>query len=446
MSATTEKPNIIFILTDQQSANMMSCTGNSYLKTPAMDYLAQNGTRFEKAYCTNPVCLPSRFSLMTGRFPEEVGIRSNYVSHVESIPEHIRQNTLGNLLDNAGYEVAYGGKIHLPKTMHPSELGFNYFCQDEREGLSKACVDFINKPHDKPYFLYASFINPHDICYLAIRAFAETEHAKNLIERGKIEVATLDKALERPQNITDEEFFNRYCPPLPPNFEIQKDEPEAIKMIREQRPFKKLAHENWSENDWKLHRWAYCRLTEMVDKQIGALIDAVKAAGQEENTVIIFTSDHGDLDSAHRMEHKSALYEEPAKIPLIVSQPGKIPCGKVNKTHLVSNGLDLLPTLCDYAGITPPIDIEGKSFRSLAEGKDTAPIHNHLYIESEFGHGIITENLKYVLYDEGKSREQLYDLQKDPYETENFAGKPEYKEILDNHRELFKSTYSVPPV
>ncbi len=432
-----KKPNIIFIMTDQQSANMMSCSGNKYINTPAIDSLAAKGTTFQRAYCTNPVCLPSRFSLISGRYPSEVKVRDN-IPQIKSVPDRVFEINPAQLLQKAGYESAYGGKVHLPAGMHPENMGFEMISRDERDILADACVEYIKRPHHKPYFLFASFINPHDICYMAIRAFAETEHERELIDRGKIEIKTLDKALKIPENLSEEEFFEKICPPLPPNFEPQQDEPEAVQMIREQRPFKKKAHEKWTEKDWRMHRWAYCQLTEMVDSQIAKLLKAVRDSGQEENTVIIFTSDHGDMDSARRMEHKTTLYEEPAKIPLIISYPGVTPAAGINKTNLISNGLDLIPTLCDYAGANIPDDLQGLSLRTLAEGKNMEQWRENLLVESEFGNMILTENYKYALYYQGKNREQLYDLVNDPYENRNCANDPDKKEILLEHRQLLE--------
>ncbi len=180
---------------------------------------------------------------------------------------------------------------------------------------------------------------------------------------------------------------------------------------------------------------------------IAKICNAVRASGKEENTVIIFTSDHGDMDSAHRMEHKTVFYEEACHVPLIVSQPGTIPSGAVNDTSLVSNGLDLVPTLCDYAGIEIPEELSGLSFRSLAEGKELLSRRNFLPLESELGRMIVTERYKYMLYDEGENREQFIDLWKDPGELRNAAKDSMKDSVLRRHRKTFEDIavqYSIP--
>lgn len=429
-----QRPNIIFVFTDQQSATMMSCAGNKYLQTPAMDSLAETGVRFEKAYCTNPVCLPSRYSLMTGRMPEEIGIRDNEVGWLDKVPDGIAENALGWQLRNAGYDVGYGGKVHLPRGMHPEAMGFDVIARNERAELADSCVEFIQRERDKPFFLVASFINPHDICYMAINDYQELDR-----ERLSVPLGALENALKTPEGVSREEFFEKHCPPVPDNYNPQAQEPEAIRMVQEQRLFKKHAKDTWSEEKWRMHRWAYCRLTELVDAEIGKVLDAVRDNGLEENTLIIFSSDHGDMDSAHRMEHKTILYEEPTRIPFIVSQKGVTPAGAVNDTHLISNGLDLLPTLCDYAGVKTPDGLAGMSFRSLAEGKEPQDWRDHLWIESEFGHMVHGGRYKYILYDSGEHREQLMDLKKDPGEMKNMATDPAYRDILKEYRQHYES-------
>jgi len=434
------RPNIIVILTDQQNATMMSCAGNKYLRTPSMDSLAQSGVLFERAYCTNPVCVPSRFSLMTGFMPSEIGLRNNSAKHIEMIPEDIKQKGLGFIFKRAGYDVAYGGKVHLPK-MNVNDIGFEYICKNERDELAHTCANYINQDREKPFLLVASFINPHDICYMAIRDFAETDGAKRIIKRGLTETKTLDEALELPEGISEKDFFENFCPPLPNNFNPQVDEPEAIHWLISQRPFRKKAREKWTEKQWRKHRWAYCRLTEMVDEQIGEILNALNKSGKAENTLVVFTSDHGDMDAAHKLEHKTVFYDEACRIPLIFSWPGKIKKGKIDREHLVSNGLDLIPTLCDFSGIDKPKELAGVSIRPLLEGEEPQTWRHSLPVESEIGRMIISKRYKYIVYDKGKKEEQLLDLQESPWEMHNVAHDSDKQNILSLHRALFIVTF-----
>ena len=210
-------------------------------------------------------------------------------------------------------------------------------------------------------------------------------------------------------------------------------------MIVDQRPFKRHARQTWSTERWRLHRWAYCRLTEMVDRQIGRVLDALRETGQEEDTVVIFSADHGDMDGSHRMEHKTVLYEEAARVPLIMSWKGVTHAGQVDRDHLVSNGLDLLPTICDYAGVVPPDDLEGVSLRTLVEGTPPGDWRERLHVESEFGHMVAAGRYKYVLYDEGRDREQLVDLDSDPGEMSCVTDALELRPVLEGHRDWLRA-------
>ena len=432
-SGTQRRPNIVFIMTDQQHAGMMSCTGNPDLKTPALDRLAASGIRFERAYATNPVCMPSRFSLQTGHMPSEVGMRQN--QNDITVPEAMVTASLGPLFRNAGYDCAYGGKVHLSKnlTKYIFQHGYEQLTSDARDDLADTCVTFLKQPHEKPFFLFASFINPHDICYMAINDFARSQGKPIRKNRdSKICEQTLDTAR---QNANLEAFIRAQCPPLPGNVAPPQNEPECITThyVRA-RTFRQYAREQWSDGMWRLHRWLYARLTESADAQIGRVLQAVADAGLQNETLIVFTSDHGDMDSAHRLEHKSVLYEESVRIPFLMSCKARIPAGQVDRTHLVSNGLDLLPTLCDYAGIKAPEGLSGRSLRPLAEQKELAGWRDHLVTESQNGRMVCTERFKYCVYDCGEHREVLTDLQKDPGEMTNLADATEHRETLNRHR------------
>ena len=289
--------------------------------------------------------------------------------------------------------------------------------------------------------MVVSLINPHDICYMAIRDSASGESEKRLLNRGKVEIAMLDKAMEMPEGVSEDEFFEKYCPPLPPNYEPQKDEPKAIDYMLDQRNFRRKAREHYTDRQWRHHRWAYCRLTEVVDSEIQTILDAIKQSGQEENTLVIFSSDHGDNDSSHRLEHKTTFYEESANIPFMAMWKGQIPAGQIDDTHLVSNGLDLLPTVCDYAGIKASADPRGKSLRPLFEAK-TVKWRNTLGVESEIGRMVISaDKLKYIKYDAKGIEEQLFDLKADPYETTHFTDDPKYAAKLEELRKSFETKW-----
>ena len=385
---------------------------------------------------------------MTGRFPGYFNdnngnpVKENVGSmHIPEVSEEVRNTTLSAFLKKAGYNLVYGGKEHLPGSLTPAALGFKDITDDERDELAKEAAKFVSSKPEEPYFLVVSLINPHDICYMAIRDFAKTEQENILLQNGKTELATLDEALKMPEGVSEKDFYNTYCPPLPPNFEPQINEPEAITWRINKRSFQKSARELYTEKDWRRHRWAYCRLTEVVDRQIQVVLNALKESGQEENTLVLFSSDHGEMDGAHRLEHKSLLYEESANIPFLAMWKGHIPASQVDSVHLISNGLDLLPTLCDYAGIEGKSDPRGRSLRPLFEGKEVN-WRNNLGIESEFGKMVVdAEGYKYIRYDVAGIEENLLDLNRDPFEMTHFTNDPEYAGKLDELKSIFEQVW-----
>lgn len=442
------KPNIIYIFTDQQHANMMSCAGNQWVKTPAMDFIAENGVRFTRAYCANPVSVPSRMSMITGRmsgaFNDKNGkqVRENDLAlTVPTISDEIKNSTLPSYLIRAGYDVYYGGKVHLPKPLQPQNLGAKIISTDEREGLANDAAAFLRKQHKKPFYLTLSFINPHDICFMALRDYTTSELERKYIGRATKEISALDQSLKIPEGISEKEFFDKYCPPLPPNFEPQQDEPEAVRKLLQIRDFRIQAREKYTEKQWRMHRWAYARLTEQVDAQIQTVLNALIETNQLENTVLIFSSDHGEMNSAHRMEHKTALYEESAGIPFMVMWKGHIKGGRVDSTHLISNGLDLLPTVCDYAGIKGVADPRGMSVRPLLEETKTK-WRKSLGVETEIGRMVVTEDkLKYIKYDAVGIEEQLIDLKSDPYEMTHVTNNKKFKTGLRIARKAYNELW-----
>ncbi len=413
-----ERPNIVLIMTDQHQAAAMSITGNKDLETPNLDKLAKNGVRFENAYVTFPLCSPSRSSIFTGKMPHTLGVNSN-VSGRNKMSAEDKKKGLGNILRQAGYEGAYGGKWHAHEAAISEGNGFHKISDFGDIPLAEKCIDYIasKKDSNQPFFLVASFDNPHNIC----------EWARNEpLPYGNIAPVAL-----------------RETPKLPINFKKSETFPEALQI--EQDVDKKVyPTQNYTEDDWRQYRYTYYRLVEKVDREIGKIINAIDEMGLRENTLIIFTSDHGDGNASHGWNQKTALFQESIKVPLIVSYKG----GNKSKdgviTSLISNGLDLYPTLCEYAGIVPPKRLLGKSLKPLIEGKKVDLEREFVVVETNFdgkkaygtmGRALIGKKYKYVLYSWGKNREQFFDLENDPYEMNNLAGSKSHLEELDKHRE-----------
>ncbi len=410
----TERPNIVYIFTDQQFAGAMSCAGNEDLHTPALDRLASEGVRFENAYCTYPLCTPSRASMFAGRWPHEVGINQNG----QPIDAAFREQELGHLLSNAGYECVYGGKWHIPEISIPEGHGFRKICGFDDVALPARCREFFAQTHEKPFFLVASFDNPHNIC--------EWRRQQN-VPWGEIGA---------PPRVED-------CPMLPANFAIPPFEPEAIRIITGRNP-RIYPDVRYSAEQWRRYRWAYYRLVEKVDAQIGQILDALDDAGLAENTLVIFSSDHGDGHGAHHLVQKSFLYEEASRVPLIVRMLGVSAEGHVDRAHLMASCLDIYATVCDFAGVTPPAGTHGRSMRPLLDGSDVEDWHRYVVSETHFdnhncdGRIVRTARYKYIAYSWGAYREQLFDMTQDPGEMVNLAVMSRYADVLQQHRDLLR--------
>lgn len=412
-----ERPNIIYIMTDQQTATAMSCVSNENLHTPNMDKLAQRGVRFENAYCAHPLSGPSRAAMFTGHTSGEVGLDKNGTP----MPDSLRTRTLGNLVEQAGYTTAYAGKWHVHTNSLPDKyaFGFENLHGHNDFGLAEACIDFLKRKHNKPFFLIASFDNPHNIC----------EYAR----KQPLPFATIDEpGLEA-------------CPNLPANFNVAPYDADVLAREKSLN-YRIYPTNNYTPDDWRRYLNAYYRLVEHVDTEIGKIINEIDRQDLWKNTVIIFTSDHGDGAASHQWNQKTALYEEVVNIPLIVCLPQNKNAGKV-LPQLVNNGVDLLPSICEWTGAQVPAGCRGISFRSVVESGDVQKAHQpYLVTETYFfqtggtrGWLVRTPQYKYVLYETGKNREMLYDMQTDRGEMRNLAVESKYRSTLFQHRKMLET-------
>lgn len=430
---TATKPNILLIMTDQQHAGMMSCAGDQWVNTPAMDSLSREGIRFEKAYSSNPVCVPSRTAMATGMMPDRLNAPNNGVGLKNAIiPSEVYEHSLGKTLQRAGYDTFYGGKVHLCELLRPLKAGYDEYFRDERDKLPDACLEFITRTRKKPFFAVASFINPHDICYeyTAYKNRAINSHKTDGVAKLYHDALALQ---------------GNELPPLPDNYILPDDEPTIIgeKISKTATTPARIIRDTYDEKEWQIYRWVYRRLTEKVDGHIGRILNGLKDAGLEENTLVVFVSDHGDMDAAHKLASKSQFYDESARVPFILKYPGVIMPGVVERSVPVSTGLDLLPTLRDYAGVHDPVPshLLGRSLRDIAEGRKPG-LEDRTYVVSENSMGgrmVRTDRYKYCVYDhDGTFEESLVDMDADPGELKNLAGTPEFKMELIRHRGFLK--------
>ena len=426
-----KRPNIVFIFTDQQNVKAVSAHGNTDLNTPNIDFLVKNGVSYTNSYCTSPVCGPSRSSLITGKMPHETGVDyNNGASIKKGIPN------IGEILSKSGYETVWGGKWHLPesypaknqkntslpgfkllKFYHPDSTAWELGGKTDKH-LADAVTNYIkdyNKP--EPFLLCVSFHNPHDICYFP----------------------------RRPEQYPNPGLSIK-LPPLPVNHSIASDEPELLanSRIRDHYGDELLLSQNNDETRWRSYLWYYYRMTEAVDFEIGRVLKALTDKGLDENTLIIFSSDHGDGMGENKWAAKLSLRDGPAKVPFVLYYKNGIPTTGINDHQLVS-GLDVVPTILDFANIQPGDGLKGISLRKAIN----SPSEKHRdfvvtelavdpFDQSLTGRMIRTKQFKYNIYSKGQRKEELYDMINDPLEMNNISKASQFQLIKKQLKDQLK--------
>jgi len=391
-------PNILFVHVDQLHHKALSAYGNPFVHTPCMDAIVAEGFSFMESTTPMPQCCPARASWFTGRMSKEHGVIVNEFPLNPDLPD------LGQWLrDKGGYDCIHIGKWHIPNrdvrqgftVPHP---GHGHGELADADVARAAAAVLRNRDTDKPFFMSVGLLNPHDCCY-----FAGAEGGI-----GKFGLA--------------HEMLDR-LPPLPANFATDT-------------PIRSHRVGNWSEEDWRYYIYTYYRLTEMVDREVGRIHQALRASGFSDNTLFILTSDHGDGLGFHQHIQKGYLYEEAWRVPAVVSWPGRVPAGKRDTHHLVS-GIDIAATVCDYAEVEPlPKMTIGRSWRPLLEGRHV-DWRSHVIGETSVGPlalAVREAHYKTVFYTD---HAELYDIRYDPLETKDVSGDPVHAATLARHRQHF---------
>jgi arylsulfatase A-like enzyme len=445
-SKKEQAPNILFIMTDQQSAEMMSCAGNKYLNTPALDKLAARGVRFELAYSPNPSCVPSRTSMITGLFPSALDLsRNGEINKLGgNIPQNVLNNTMGKLVSQAGYKSFFGGKTHWINGLNYETCGFKNLTKDDRYELAEKCADFIKQKHEDPFLLVASFMNPHDICEYILDQVSEKYSVPKVGPNVKAAREAVAQAIASAEKAKKDGTFDEKCPPLRANAGFTenllidkmgdfdpKPDPENPKRSDIYYYEKEYTKRHMTEEDWRMYSWVYHRLMEDADRQIGIVLDALKESGLEDNTIVVFTSDHGEMNGAHKSVAKNYFYDESSRVPFLIAGPG-VKQGVVDSEHFIAASTDLIPTFCDYAGVTIPEGVHGKSIRKIAEGKSTKDWRKYVISETAEGRMLRTDGFKYIYYKNG--HEVLYDMKNDHGEMINLGISPKYRKQMDGYK------------
>jgi len=420
------RPNIIFLLADDMRWDAMSCAGNKVLQTPHLDRLATQGVLFHNNFCTTSICAVSRASFFTGQYASRHGIRG---FSTPLSPQAFTRSYPGLLKAN-GYRTGFVGKWglggKLPKDCFDYWAGYagqgSYFEKGDSEHLtSKLCrkaLTFIrDSGNQQPFCLSVSFKAPHTQDRL--KRFVPDPQYEDLFKEVNIPIfrTANEKAFE-----------------AKPDF-IQK----SLNRIRWEWRFATPEMYQKTVKD-------YYRLIVGIDqtvKQILALLDQQKLA---DNTVIIFTSDNGFFLGEHGLAGKWLMYEESVRIPLIIYDPNLPPQRRGQRVDQITLNIDMAPTMLDYAGITIPPEMQGRSLKSLLDGQ-VSEWRKEFFYEHHFSangripqtEGVRTERWKYIRYLESDPLyEELFDLQDDPLEERNLVFSPKHTSVLNRMRERWQ--------
>lgn len=472
--------NVVFIMTDQQPTSTLGCYGNSLNPTPNLDRLAQTGLRFSNFYISAFPCSPSRASMLTGLYPQKHGVITNNVILEDKIP------SLGFILEDTGRDTGYFGKSHLKGHMYrnmPWREPFNgswYWKRipDEREykfeqveggfGEDRSQLGFQNWAGGwKDYHEYLRNVGLGDL--LKERPIPGNHNDLPSSERGKHRYSLLpeehhmasffaQKAVQfiRTQHKKNQPFgmvLSFYGPHLP----VAPPKPWDEKYSLEQCPLQPNHHDtlegkpveqknntvcymapNWEEAQFRDYIRRYYGYCAYIDQQIGRVLDTLTECGLDDNTIVIFTSDHGDMITAHGFIYKmdTCCYQELANVPFIIRVPGVTTPGTVTKS--LAGNVDILPTLIDILDLPEEKGVQGKSFRKVLASPGT-PFRDRVFIHWN-GPSFINFDgqWKYALHPRSEI-DELYNLQEDSGEIKNLAMDTKYREILKNKR---KEIYS----
>jgi arylsulfatase A-like enzyme len=411
VGAADRKPNLILFLTDDQRADCLGVAGHPLLKTPNIDRLAADGTRFKNAFVTTSICCISRASYFTGRLCRNHGVGDFNTP----LPAAVLADSFPVLLRKAGYRTACFGKWGIggpsPKEMFDAwdawgDQGTYFLNLDGKrvhnsEYLTRRAVDFISAgPADRPFCLIVLYKSPHDV--------QQPDPRDAELFRGSTVV---------PPKTATTEHFNR----LPEFMRVSMNRSRAVRDFPTPEKYQEYVKQ-------------YLRCVAGVDRSVGAIMQAVAARKVADDTLTVFGSDNGYFLGERGLIHKWLMYEESIRVPLIVHYPRLAKSGQTPDAMALN--IDVAPTFLDYAGVPIPDGTDGRSLRPLLEGKLDG-WRAHWFYEHHFHargskegaiprtEGVRTADWKYITYiDEKEPFEELYDLKADPFEETNLATDP----------------------
>mgnify|MGYP006273141661 CR=1 FL=1 len=445
------KKNVLFIVSDDLN-NLLGCYGDPQAKTPNIDKLAQRGVRFDRAYCAFPLCGPSRNSLLTGLYPNSTGIFANALIFRQSIPE---QPSLPQVFRQNGYLAVRIGKLfhyHVPKSIGTN--GHDDPASWEIE-MNPAGVDRTEE-EPKIFSLTPGQFGGTLSWFASPKADAEQTDGKNAADAEWV-LERCAKDRSRPFFLALG-FFRPHTPYVAPEPYFKKYDESAMRVVQnvaeDQADLPKAALGSYKKEQDKLTDdlrrkclQAYYASISFMDAQVGRVIDSLDRLGLANDTVIVFTSDHGYHTGEHGLWQKMSLFEESARVPMLIVSPehSKAAVAPAPVAHV-----DLFPTLTELCGIQAPNNVHGQSLvpmlknpshlgrgwaiTQVQRGSGNAGRANRGDIgadgEKFFGYSLRTPRWRYTEWDEGKKGRELYDHDTDPKELTNLAELPAHQQTV----------------
>jgi len=448
------KPNVLLIVCDDLNTHV-STSGYPHIKTPHLDRLAKAGVIFNRAYCQYPVCGPSRASFLSGLYPESTGVLNNKVDIRNTRPGTV---SLPQFMKENGYWTGGVGKIFHTARHEPGDLGWNEyhrFENDEFPFVAKARKQFEAEHgsvqrgrtrrqwKEKLQGMFTQTRGQQQPGY-GPSGLNDAQHRDGRNARKAVEWLDKKSFGDKPFFITvgihkphvpfiaPQKYFDLY-PRHKLQFELSPtndwDDIPRMAMVKR---FGGFGFELGRENDALRREYtqAYHACVSFVDAQIGLILDKLKSQKLWDDTIVIFTSDHGYHLGEHFMWGKVTLFEECARVPLVVRVPGVSPAGATSD-GLVET-IDLFPTLAELCGLDAPAHLQGQSYTSLIRKPDTPGRPSAYTVVSrgtQLGRSIRTKRWRYAEWGEAKAAE-LYNLQKDPREYTNLAKSPKHLDVV----------------
>ena len=427
-------PNILLIMTDQHRWDYLGCAGADFVDTPNIDRLAESGVRFNNAFTNAPVCAPARIGLATGMHPARIGTLDNQ----SYLPSHLP--TYYQRLRDSGYRVGCVGKLDLAKPDkyngrygdRPAVYRWGFTHPEEVEGKMHAAQGEPTAPHG-PYTHYLKDKGRLSAFWEDYRKRAEdgwilgASHDSVLPTEDFQDCYIGRRAAQWIETIADDfpwhlfvSFVGPHDPFDPPSEYAEQfrdaEMPDAIPKSLEGKPQWVLNRQKeFTAEELAQIRRQYCALIKLIDDQVGELLYALRKRDMLDNTVIIFTSDHGEMLGDHGLFQKQVPYEPSIHIPLVVAGPGIEP-GRTSEALVDMS--DLNPTICALAGVDAAPDMDARSFDGILRGNQTEH-RQDIHIAMPNYRGIRNRRHKFV--DNVNDVPELYDLMNDPGERHNVA-------------------------